>query len=161
MVLINNVLNVLMKLFKYFFFYFYEQKYSVFSLLLCFIDLFWRFIFLTFIFAQCIRAMYMYIFQTKVKSLTMNVFFNNLWFYVSYNFHRSGSYQDRGADHLTVACKSIKLRMNLLGIFCLNVHCASEIWSSGCVLFYKSFYWNKKISWFMCFDSRAVVLCVK
>ena len=108
MVLINSVLNVLMK-FSIFYFYFYEQKYSVFTFV------FHRFvvtlhIFLTLIFAQCIRAMYMYIFQTKVKSLTMNVFFNNLWFYVSYNFYRSGSYRDRSVDHLTISANQLNYK---------------------------------------------------
>ena len=103
--------------------------------------------------------------HVKLNRCRLNVFFNNLYFYVSYIFHRLGSNQDRGADHWSVACKSI-LRMNLLGILCLNVHCASEVWSSGCYI--EDFieirnyhdYRHVHVFWSVCCGSLREVKCL-
>ena len=47
-------------------------------------------------FAHCIRAMYMYILSTKVKSLAIECIISIIYnlIYVSYIFHHSGSNQD-------------------------------------------------------------------
>ena len=101
---------VLMKLFNMFLFY---------SSCVCFLFVFHSWFFFHFYF----RPMRMYIFPSKVKSLSVEC--------IKLYFAPLGL---RGADHWFVTCKSI-VRMNLSGILCFNVHCASEIWSSGCVLY--------------------------
>ena len=147
MILINTVVILLWwNCFKNFNFIFtMNKKYSVFTFVFhsfqCFDVSF---------FAHCIRAMYMFILPTKVKSMSIECIILMIYnlIYARALYFPPLRFQSRytGADHWSVACKSI-LRMNPSGILSLNVHCASEMWSSGCILYYRSCYWNKKISW--------------
>ena len=130
-----------MKLFKYFNLFLQLTKIPVLCVYFCVSQFCLTFHF----FAHCIRAMYMYILPTKVKSLAIECIISIIYYliYVSYIFHHLGSNPDIEVRITDPHISPTGLLLNCNYFLCSNLHVIALInnykrkkFHSGCVYMY-------------------------